>query len=716
MTSSVHFPTVESMRATGRFGRVTILASVIAALVATVAAFGLSLRAASAIDVIVPGCVVGGSDFLGWWKGDDDLNAQIGPNLSGSVAFTDGLIGRSMNFDGTNVVSTTALPAIGTGLTIDAWVRPVNVGTLQSVMSRWDFPSTDDSARALALFIDPLGRLLWTTDETSTRRPEELNATVPSPHNIFDGSWHHVAATWDATTMIVYFDGAPIATAPSRGGVLNPAASVEFRLGSKLGLGSPTPFVGRMDEPSVIGRALTAAEVDLLVAAGPNGKCVAVSTRGIVGPGLQLPGDVGGRDPVVSDDGRYLVFTSRSGNLTPVVGDPLLQTPGADLDLVGGGRDDVYLLDRKGTVSGADDTLELVSVDSNELGGGFDSFDAAVTPSGSHVAFASISDDLVVADTLAGADLFLRNRVTGTTQRISVKSDGLQPELTPTGQNNLSRAPSINAAGNVIAFQSTNRSLAPETNPVPGDTWQSTDIYVRDISNPNPALWATTRITTALGDVKADGSSIEPIISPDGRYVWFSSTASNLVASDTNGVADIFRYDRQTSTMTRLALTNASGQPLDADAWLSDVSPDGRWVAFSSVATTIVAGDTNTSSDAFVFDAQNVTVRRVSAVTVQGNGPSVARSVSDNGRYVMFQSASSNLVLDDTNAVDDLFLADITANTTKRVSLTVNGLQRSGSLGSVSAASNSTGKLLLYHYQDTGQSVFSIIEAKLALA
>ena len=263
-----------------------------------------------------------------------------------------------------------------------------------------------------------------------------------------------------------------------------------------------------------------------------------------------------------------------------------------------------------------------MSVDSDELGGRLDSSGGALTPNATHVAFSSISDDLVAGDTIAGRDVFVRNRLTGTTQKVSVRSDGSQPVYTATGTNNDSRDPSISDAGTVIAFASTTRDLAPETNPIPGDTWQTYDIYVRDVSAADPLNWVTERITVGVGDVPADGSSSTPIVSPDGRYVWFSSSATNLVADDTNGHVDLFVHDRQTDTTTRLDVTGATGQPLDGDALIADVTPNGRYVLFSSDATTIVP-DTNGQFDAFLLDTQTTTVFRMSPA---GNGPSFGAS------------------------------------------------------------------------------------------
>lgn len=222
------------------------------------------------IVVIVPGCVVNPADILGWWKGND-TTAAIGPNLAGTIPSAPGIIGQALAFDGASVASIDTFPTVTTAVTVEAWVKPVDTGLVQTLFSRWDFPSTDDSARSYALFLSPGGVLTWSTDETSTRRPEEPTAIAPQ---LFNGAFHHVAATWDQTTAAIYVDGVQVLSLPSQRGLLNPAASTQFRLGGKAGLGTPFYFKGLIDEPSVIGRALTATQIDQLVAAGPKGKCL----------------------------------------------------------------------------------------------------------------------------------------------------------------------------------------------------------------------------------------------------------------------------------------------------------------------------------------------------------------------------------------------------------------------------------------------------------
>jgi Tol biopolymer transport system component len=666
---------------------------------------------ADIITVEVPGCVIPAIDVLGWWKGQDNLAARIGPDLVGDPGFVNGFFGRAFSFNGTTTTATVApLGPVSTGVTVEMYIRPIRTGSTMTLASRWDFPGIDDAARSYRLAIDAQDNLVWETDETSTRRPEAL--IVPAT-SLFDGLIHHVAATWDTSQFALYIDGVLVGSRASQGGLLNPASSVPFRLGMSSGLGGGSRYQGMIDEPSILRRALTATEVDKLYNAGPNSKCVFVTADGLVGPTLQFPGDVGGVDPVISPDGRYVLFRTRSTNLIPVVNDPIDQDPGDDLDAFDSYRDDLILIDRQGTAHPGDDTLELISVDSAELGGSLDSAWAAMTPTASHVAFSSISNDLVAGDTLAGRDVFVRNRLNGTTERVSVRSNGSQPQFTATGLNNDNRDPALSDNGQVIAFASTNRDLAPEANPVPGDTWQTYDIYVRDVTDPNPANHLTERLTVGLGGLKADGSSSGPLVSGDGRYVWFSSAATNLVAGDTNGRVDLFRFDRQTDTVARLNLT-PSGTDLDGDTELADVTPDGRWVLFSSAATTHTPGDANGRWDVFVHDTvANATTRVSLAGLVATNGDSFAGSISDDGRYVIFTSGATNLVPDDTNARADVFIADRTEQSVQRISLGAASAQRPGVSGAPAATAGAT--LVVYTYQAIGSGIFEIWESELSL-
>jgi hypothetical protein len=262
----------------------------------------LPLWSPDAAEAQVPSCAVGTDDILGWWRGENDLTARIGPNLNGSVGFVDSIIGRGMDFTGNNTVGVDTLPAVTDQVTVEAWVKPVNTGQVQSLVSRWTWVGGDNDD-SYALFLGVNSELFWITDETSTRSPVSLSARVPQ---IYDGQFHHVAATWSPTVIKVYLDGIEVASAPSQGGILNPGSTTQFRLGSSGGPGSPLFYSGILDEATVYRRALTPTEIAGIVSAGPSAKCAWTQRARFDGPGGEF--DQFGYDVAV--DGNTMVAGS----------------------------------------------------------------------------------------------------------------------------------------------------------------------------------------------------------------------------------------------------------------------------------------------------------------------------------------------------------------------------------------------------------------------
>ena len=193
--------------------------------------------------------------------------------------------------------------------------------------------------------------------------------------------------------------------------------------------------------------------------------------------------------------------------------------------------------------------------------------------------------------------------------------------------------------------------------------------------------WAqvTRRISVNTSGGQSNGLSDYSAISGDGRFVAFRSYSSNLVGGDTNGFRDVF-YRGLVSSQTRIASVDSNEVEGNQASGPQSFSGDGGYVAFSSNASNLVAGDTNGQMDVFVRDLVAGTTERVSLSTagVQGNGPSFNASISGDGRYVVFQSSATNLVSNDTNGVDDIFLRDRVSGTTFRVSLDTIGMQSNG--------------------------------------
>ena len=212
------------------------------------------------------------------------------------------------------------------------------------------------------------------------------------------------------------------------------------------------------------------------------------------------------------------------------------------------------------------------------------------------------------------------------------------------------------------------------SNLVTGDTNSQEDIFVHDLQT-----GTTVRVSTASDGTQANGDSQAPSISADGRYTAFQSDASNLVSGDTNGQWDIFVHDRQTGTTARVS-TASDGTEANSRSWWPSISADGRYVAFGSHARNLVSGDTNGRWDIFVHDMQAGTTARVSIASdgTQAKQDSYTPSISVDGRYVAFQSQARNLVSGDTNGAWDIFVHDLQTGTTARVSTASDGTEANG--------------------------------------
>jgi Tol biopolymer transport system component len=249
-----------------------------------------------------------------------------------------------------------------------------------------------------------------------------------------------------------------------------------------------------------------------------------------------------------------------------------------------------------------------------------------------------------------------------TTERVSVDSAGTQG-------NGSSILAAISADGRFVAFSSDASNL------VPGDTNEVSDVFVYDRQTRT-----IERVSVDSSGNEGNGGSLLPAISADGRFVVFQSDATNLVPADTNGVSDVFVYDRQTRTTERVSVDSAETQA-NSFSYFPALSADGRFVAFASYATNLVAGDTNEGWDVFVHDRQARSTERVSMDSAgnQGNGWSQNPAISADGRFVAFNSSSTNLVPADTNGVYDTFVHDRQTGTTERVSVDSAGTEWNGS-------------------------------------
>jgi Tol biopolymer transport system component len=303
-------------------------------------------------------------------------------------------------------------------------------------------------------------------------------------------------------------------------------------------------------------------------------------------------------------------------------------------------------------------TTERVSVESGGVQGNNDSLYPSLSADGRSVAFASLASILVAGDTNGAWDVFVRNRQSGTTARVSVDSAGAQG-------NNDSLYPSLSADGRFVAFASFASNL------VAGDTNGYWDVFVHDRQS-----GTTECVSVDSAGAQGDSASNHPSISADGRFVTFESYASNLVAGDTNGNSDVFVRDRLSGTTERLSVATGGTQG-DNYSGFPSISSDGRFVAFASLASSLIAGDTNGTWDVFVHDRQSGTTERVSVATggTQGNFQSGRSSISADDRFVAFDSYASNLVTGDANGSWDIFVRDRQSGTTELASVSSSGAQ-----------------------------------------
>jgi Tol biopolymer transport system component len=293
------------------------------------------------------------------------------------------------------------------------------------------------------------------------------------------------------------------------------------------------------------------------------------------------------------------------------------------------------------------------SLDSMEMEGNAPSSHADISTGGNRVAYESVADNLVVGDTNQVADVFFHDRQSHLTVRVSVDSAGAQG-------NGASGEPAVSDDARFVAFASAASNL------VAGDGNGSRDVFVHDRQT-----GATTLASVPAAGGFANGDSFSPALSADGRFVAFLSAASDLVPGDTNGRTDVFVNDRQTGLTTRVSLSTARAEANADCAFAPAIRADGRFVAFTSSATNLVAGDSNGVDDVFVHDRATGRTRRVSvsSTRAQGNAASGRRpSLADHGMTVAFTSAATNLVPGDGNGVEDVFVHDLQTGQTSRVS------------------------------------------------
>jgi len=375
------------------------------------------------------------------------------------------------------------------------------------------------------------------------------------------------------------------------------------------------------------------------------------------------PGNNLSASPGMSADGRYVVFESDASNLVP--GD-------------GNAFTDIFVRDRQ------TGTTEIVSV--STLGAQADgrSYEPAITPDGRYVVFTSEATTLLDGggDTNGRNDVFLRDRLFRTTERVSISS----AEDQGTGPSGGGFSVGISDDGRFVVFPSHARNFAPG-----GVSNGFEQIYVRDrcVSNGNPVdgcIPGTVRVSESTAGDEGNSTSQRPVISGNGRFVAFESDAWNLVPGDTSpfdfppGHRDVFVHDLQTDITERVSLSTTS-DPGNGDSDFAALSYDGRYVAFGSAASNLVPGDRNGWNDVFVRDRQAGTTERVSVSSTGGEGTSFSGFpvMTPDARFVVFGSYGFGFVVPPpTNSFFNTFVHDRLTGATELVSVTATGGEADG--------------------------------------
>jgi Tol biopolymer transport system component len=306
-----------------------------------------------------------------------------------------------------------------------------------------------------------------------------------------------------------------------------------------------------------------------------------------------------------------------------------------------------------GSVALAADTPELVSVNSAGERGEGRSTGGDISPDGRYVVFESSAANLVSDDSNGSHDVFLRDRTSGTTERVNVASSGQQAD---SGSENLPGP--VSADGRYVVFTSTAANL------VPGDTNGSYDAFVRD-----RFAGTTERVSLTDGGGQVAGDSVAADISADGRYVVFESRAGVVGGSD--GSLQIYVRDRFAGTTQRVSV-NSFGQPADDSSGAAVISADGRCVAFTSRAGNLSPDDANGREfdDVFVYDRvdQTLIMASINDNLESGDSHSGSPSISADCGLVSFDSTADNLVPGSASGIRQVFVHDVPNGQTSLVS------------------------------------------------
>lgn len=343
-------------------------------------------------------------------------------------------------------------------------------------------------------------------------------------------------------------------------------------------------------------------------------------------------------NPDISSDGRYVAFETAAQ-----------LDPATDTGEFLGDRTDIYVYDRTAnTVTLASPTHAAAGFIFNLLFGGQPSSNPSLSNDGQLVGFVSENPILIGGWGSDGngtrMDAFVYDLGAGTMELISRDSGG--------NQENRDTTESVLSGDGLFAAMATNANFDP------GDGGNDSDIYLRDLT-----LNTTSIVSVSTGGAYGNDDSYGVSISDDGLVIAFTSDADNLVAGDSNAASDIFVRDLAAGTTERISVSTA-GLEANGDSYSASVSGDGRYVVFTSDASNLTTGDTNGAADIFLHDRTTGTTERLSLPNnddtgTDANGGSLTADVANNNQ-IAFASDATNMVDTDTNGVTDVFLRDMT--------------------------------------------------------
>ncbi|MCC6602978.1 MAG: PD40 domain-containing protein [Anaerolineae bacterium] len=393
-------------------------------------------------------------------------------------------------------------------------------------------------------------------------------------------------------------------------------------------------------------------------------------------------------EPAVSPDGRFVAFSSSATNLVSGVSGFQVYLRDRDSD-----ADNVF--DQPSGVS-----TTLVSMNNTGTAANGTAVNPAISADGRYVAFTSAATNLHPNDTDSFNDIFVKDRQTGTVAHVSISSSGVDA-------NQSSDNPAVSADGRYVVFSSFADNLTPLDSNGLRDIFLHDRDFDADGIFDEPGAVLTRRISVGLSASNTNGESSFPAISADGQTIAFGSAASNLVASDTVNSWDVFISDISGSNIRRISVSTTGGQANgdsgSAGVYKLGLSSNGRFITFESTATNLVSPATDGLNNIFrydrdsdedgIFDEPGGTAMLRVSVPFSGtqiNDHAFLPAISGNGRYIAYQSAASNLVDLPNNFATDVYVYDATTGTTRLASIASEGWQ--GNFDSIQPALDDSGQ------------------------